>query len=128
MEVGDFGASDDVTVNSVTPASGPSTTYTISITPNGIAFDLILAADSVMDTAASPNSGPANPASATGTATVAATNTAPVVSGNATPNYAENARRSSGDLHRDRCREQRLHPGQSLARMRVSLRLMRMAH
>ena len=71
LEVGDFGTSDDVTVNSVTPASGAHTTYTISITPNGVAFDLILAADSVMDTAATPNAGPASPASATGTATPA---------------------------------------------------------
>ncbi len=70
LDVDDFGGSEDVTVNSVTPASGPSTTYTISITPIAIAFDLLLAADSVMDTATAPNTGPENAASASGTATV----------------------------------------------------------
>ena len=71
LEVGDFGTSADVTVNSVTPASGAHITYTISITPRAIAFDLTLAADSVMDTAVTPNAGPAGAVSADGTATLA---------------------------------------------------------
>ncbi len=65
-------ASGDLVVNSVTPASGPSTTYTISITPRATAFTLTLAANSVTDTATTPNMGPAAEASATGTATVTA--------------------------------------------------------
>ncbi len=68
----DIVASGDLVVNSVTPASGSSTTYTISITPRATAFTLTLAADSVMDTATTPNMGPAAEASATGTATVTA--------------------------------------------------------
>ncbi len=60
-------ASGDLVVNSVTPTSGPSTTYTISITPQATAFILTLAADSVMDTAS--NTGPATAASAIGSAT-----------------------------------------------------------
>ena len=99
LAVGDFSvsnnivASGDLVVNSVTPASGPGTTYTISITPRATAFTLTLAIDSVMDTATTPNMGPATAASAIGTAAPAPTptNTAPVVSGNAAPNYAENA-------------------------------------
>ncbi|WP_424947399.1 cadherin-like beta sandwich domain-containing protein [Candidatus Spongiihabitans sp.] len=73
LVVGDFSvsnnivASGDLVVNSVTPASGPSTTYTISITPRATAFILTLAADSVMDTAS--NTGPATAASAIGSAT-----------------------------------------------------------
>ena len=83
-------ASGDLVVNSVTPASGPSTTYTISITPRATAFTLTLAADSVMDLATSPNLGPETAASAPGTAVAA--NTAPrITAGNAAPNYAENA-------------------------------------
>ena len=68
----DIVASGDLVVNSVTPASGPSTTYTISITPRATAFTLTLTADSVTDTATTPNMGPAAEASATGTATVTA--------------------------------------------------------
>ena len=74
LEVSDFSvsnnivASGDLVVNSVTPASGPSTTYTISITPRATAFSLTLAADSVDDTAATPNTGPESAASADGTA------------------------------------------------------------
>ncbi len=68
----DIVASGDLVVNSVTPASGSSTTYTISITPRATAFTLTLAADSVTDTATTPNMGPAAEASATGTATVTA--------------------------------------------------------
>ncbi len=77
LEVGDFSvsrnlvASGDLTVNSVTPASGAHTTYTISITPRATAFILTLATDSVMDTATTPNMGPASAASAVGTATPA---------------------------------------------------------
>ncbi len=77
LAVGDFSvstnivASGDLAVNSVTPASGPSTTYTISITPRATAFTLTLAAGSVMDTATTPNMGPASAASASGSAIVA---------------------------------------------------------
>ena len=70
-------ASGDLVVNSVTPASGPSTTYTISITPRATAFTLTLAIDSVADLAAAPNMGPATAATANGTATEPP-NTAPV--------------------------------------------------
>ncbi len=78
LAVGDFSvssnieASGDLVVNSVTPASGPSTTYTISITPRATAFTLTLAADSVTDTATTPNMGPAEATSVTGTATATA--------------------------------------------------------
>ena len=74
LEVSDFSvstnivASGDLVVNSVTPASGPGTTYTITFTPNAATFTLTLAADSVSDTAAALNMGPATAASATGTA------------------------------------------------------------
>ena len=73
LEVSDFSASNnivasgDLVVNSVTPASGPSgpsTTYTISITPRATAFSLTLAADSVMDIAG--NDGPVAEAIASG--------------------------------------------------------------
>ncbi len=67
----DIVASGDLVVNSVTPASGPSTTYTISITPRATAFTLTLAADSVTDTATTPNTGPETAASVSGTATAA---------------------------------------------------------
>ncbi len=73
LAVGDFSvsnnivASGDLVVNSVTPASGPSTTYTISITPRATAFTLVLAAGQVADVAG--NAGPAVEASASGTAT-----------------------------------------------------------
>ncbi len=70
-------ASGDLVVNSVTSASVPSTTYTISITPRATAFTLTLAADSVMDTATTPNMGPATAASAIGSATAALALTAP---------------------------------------------------
>ncbi len=75
LEVSDFSASNDIVasgdlvVNSVTPASGPSgpsTTYTISITPRATVFGLTLAIDSVMDLAG--NEGPATEATADGTA------------------------------------------------------------
>ncbi|WP_424948337.1 beta strand repeat-containing protein [Candidatus Spongiihabitans sp.] len=97
LAVGDFSvskdieASGDLVVNSVTPASGPSTTYTISITPRATAFTLTLAADSVTDTATTPNMGPATEASATGTATEPMP-TKPVVVAPAPPvEFAENA-------------------------------------
>ncbi len=77
LAVGDFSvsnnivASGDLVVNSVTSASGPGTTYTISITPQATAFTLTLAAGSVSDTADTPNMGPENAASASGSATAA---------------------------------------------------------
>ena len=67
LTVGDFSTSTDVTVNSIAD-SGDQTTYTVAFTPNAAAFTLTLAADSVMDTAATPNVGPASAVSATGTA------------------------------------------------------------
>ena len=72
LEVGDFDASTDVTVNSVTPDSGAHTTYTIAFTPTATAFSLTLAINSVSDTADTPNLGPASAASATGAANEAA--------------------------------------------------------
>ena len=83
LAVGDFSvssnivASGDLVVNSVTPASGPSATYTISIIPRATAFTLTLTANSVMDTAAPANMGPATAASAVGSATAAVALTAP---------------------------------------------------
>ncbi len=100
LAVGDFSvsnnivASGDLVVNSVTPASGPGTTYTISITPQATAFTLTLAADSVMDTADTPNMGPANAASASGSATAALAFTAvPAL----TTNNADPQRAKAGD-------------------------------
>ena len=65
LEAGDFSSSTDVTVDSVT---GSGDTWTITYTPNAAAFTLTLAANSVEDTAATPNAGPAAAATATGTA------------------------------------------------------------
>ena len=64
----DFSASTGVTGTSV---SGSGSTYTITFTPSETSFTLILAADSVEDTASTPNAGPAAVATATGTATPA---------------------------------------------------------
>ena len=100
LAVGDFSvsnnivASGDLVVNSVTPASGPGTTYTISITPQATAFTLTLAAGSVSDTADTPNMGPANAASASGSATAALAFTAvPAL----TTNNADPQRAKAGD-------------------------------
>ena len=100
LAAGDFSvsnnivASGDLVVNSVTSASGPGTTYTISITPQATAFTLTLAADSVMDTAAAPNTGPANAASASGSTTAAlAFAAAPAL----TTNNADPQRAKEGD-------------------------------
>ena len=65
LEAGDFSGSTDVTVDSVT---GSGDTWSITYTPNAAAFTLTLAANSVEDTAATPNAGPAAAATATGTA------------------------------------------------------------
>ena len=73
LEVSDFSTSTDATVNGV---SGSGAAYTINFTPNAAAFSLILAANSVTDLAASPNTGPETAASADGMAAPA--NTAPV--------------------------------------------------
>ena len=64
----DFSASTGVTGTSV---SGSGSTYSITFTPSETSFTLTLAADSVEDTAATPNAGPASAASVTGTATPA---------------------------------------------------------
>ena len=64
----DFSASTGVTGTSV---SGSGSTYTITFTPSETSFTLTLAADSVEDTAATPNAGPVSAASVTGTATPA---------------------------------------------------------
>ncbi len=64
----DFSGSTEVTVDSVT---GSGDTWSITFTPNAAAFTLTLAANSVMDTASTPNAGPETAASATGTATPA---------------------------------------------------------
>ena len=66
----DFSASTGVTGTSV---SGSGSTYTITFTPSETSFTLTLAADSVEDTAATPNAGPASAASVTGTAVPADT-------------------------------------------------------
>ena len=68
LETGDFSGSTDVTVDSVT---GSGDTWTITYTPTAAAFTLTLAANSVEDTAATPNTGPETAASVTGTATPA---------------------------------------------------------
>ena len=68
LEAGDFSGSTDVTVDSVT---GSGDTWTITFTPTAAAFTLRLTANSVMDTAATPNTGPETAASVTGTATPA---------------------------------------------------------
>ena len=65
LEAGDFSGSTEVTVDSVT---GSGDTWSITYTPNAAAFTLTLAANSVEDTAATPNAGPAAAATATGTA------------------------------------------------------------
>ena len=65
LEAGDFSGSTDVTVDSVT---GSGDTWSITFTPTAAAFTLTLTADSVEDTAATPNAGPAAAATATGTA------------------------------------------------------------
>ena len=67
LHMGDFSATS-ATVNSVTD-TGDRTTYTIAFTPTAKSFTLTLAADTVMDTAATPNTGPATATSASGTAT-----------------------------------------------------------
>ena len=67
LAVDDFSTSTGVTVNSIAD-SGDQTTYSIAFTPNAAAFTLTLAANSVEDTAATPNAGPAAAVSATGTA------------------------------------------------------------
>ena len=64
----DFSASTGVTGTSV---SGSGSTYTITFTPTAATFTLTLAANSVMDTTATPNAGPASAASVDGTATPA---------------------------------------------------------
>ena len=48
--------------------SGTGTTYVLSFIPNAASFTLTLSADSVSDTAATPNSGPANAVSVTANA------------------------------------------------------------
>ncbi len=65
LEAGDFSGSTEVTVDSVT---GSGDTWSITYTPTAAAFTLTLAANSVEDTAATPNAGPAAAATATGTA------------------------------------------------------------
>ena len=74
----DFATSTGATVTAVTD-SGDQTTYTITFTPTAATFTLILAADSIADGAATPNTGPATPASASGSATSTTDNTAPSV-------------------------------------------------
>ena len=64
LTVNDFSATG-ARVDSV---SGSGDTYTIAFTPSAAAFTLTLAANSVEDTAATPNAGPASAVSATGTA------------------------------------------------------------
>ena len=76
LAVDDFSASIDATVTNV---SGSDTTYTITFTPNAATFRLTLAANSVDDTAATPNTGPATAASVTGTATEPPDTVAPVI-------------------------------------------------
>ncbi len=68
LEAGDFSGSTDVTVDSVT---GSGDTWSITYTPTAASFTLRLTANSVMDTAATPNTGPETAASVTGTATPA---------------------------------------------------------
>ena len=68
LEAGDFSGSTGVTVDSVT---GSGDTWTITFTPSETSFTLTLAADSVEDLAATPNTGPETAASVTGTATPA---------------------------------------------------------
>ncbi len=63
-----FSGSTGVTVDSVT---GSGDTWTITFTPSETSFTLTLAADSVEDLAATPNTGPETAASVTGTATPA---------------------------------------------------------
>ena len=65
LDEADFSTSTDVTVNSVTPAVGPATTYTITFTPTAADYTLILNANSVFDLAG--NTGPASAVSATTT-------------------------------------------------------------
>ena len=65
LEAGDFSGSTDVTVDSVT---GSGDTWSITFTPSETSFTLTLAADSVEDLAATPNTGPETAASVTGTA------------------------------------------------------------
>ena len=74
----DFATSTGATVTAVTD-SGDQTTYTITFTPTAATFTLILAADSIADEAATPNTGPATAASASGSATSTTDNTAPSV-------------------------------------------------
>ena len=73
-------AADDITATGATvdSVSGSGSTYTITFTPSETSFTLTLAADSVEDTASTPNAGPVSAASATGTA-VPADTTAPTV-------------------------------------------------
>ena len=63
-------AATDITATGarVDSVSGSGSTYTITFTPSETSFTLTLAADSVEDTAATPNTGPAAAVSATGTA------------------------------------------------------------
>ena len=65
LEASDFSGSTEVTVDSVT---GSGDTWSITYTPTAAAFTLTLAANSVEDTAATPNTGPAAAATATGSA------------------------------------------------------------
>ena len=65
LEAGDFSGSTEVTVDSVT---GSGDIWSITFTPNAAAFTLTLAANSVEDTAATPNTGPETAASVTGSA------------------------------------------------------------
>ncbi len=63
-------AATDITATGarVDSVRGSGDTYTVAFTPNAAAFTLTLAANSVEDTAATPNAGPASAVSATGTA------------------------------------------------------------
>ena len=72
-------ATTDITATGATvnSRSGSSSTYTITFTPTLTSFTLTLAADSVSDTAATPNTGPATEPAAARSVTGSAT--APVV-------------------------------------------------
>ncbi len=73
---GDFTA-DNAMMIGVNPDSGANTIYTVTYTPNAAGVvRLTLAANSVDDTAASPNMGPASPVTANGNAAAAVPQTA----------------------------------------------------
>ncbi len=70
---GDFTATNAMMIE-VSPDSGANTAYTVTYTPRAAgAVSLTLAANSVSDTAATPNTGPASPVTANGNAAAAAT-------------------------------------------------------